>query len=314
VEENNFGIRKRLLEYDDVMNSQRTVIYTKRAHALHGDRLSVDIVNMLYDVCDSIVTEYQDAGDYEGFRLELIRLLAMDCPIDQNTFLQGKADDITHQLFELAQNHYKHKTQVMAEKAFPVIKDVFENNGQTIENIIVPFTDGLKEMQVMSNLKKTYQSHGKEIITVFEQSVSLTTIDEDWKEHLREMDELKQSVQNAVYEQKDPLLVYKFESFQLFKQMLNRVNKDIISFLFKGIIPDQSPQQVQAARPMKQAPQPRLKVGRDDDFVSSSTHPEIAEAAPKVQPLRAEVKIGRNDPCPCGSGKKFKNCHGVNEA
>ncbi len=308
VEENNFGTRKRLLEYDDVMNSQREVIYSKRRHALFGERLALDIVNMLYDVSESVVTNALEGKNYEEFRLELYRLLSLDTPVDEKEFSDSKVPVLTRKVYDAALKHYKEKTQLTADNAFPVIRDVFKENGNTIENVVIPFTDGLIGIQVVTNLKKAFESKGKEITTSLEKGISLAVIDDEWKEHLRDMDELKQSVQNAVYEQKDPLLVYKFESFELFKQVIDKVNKDIISFLFKAAIPVNNAQEVQAERQkprVEEKLQTNYRPGVDGD------HEAPVAAAPKLQPVRVEQKVGRNDPCPCGSGKKFKNCHGA---
>ena len=313
VEENNFGIRKRLLEYDDVMNSQRSVIYTKRHNALFGERLEVDIDNSLMDICEELTAQYQDEKNYEGFRLEMIRLFSTDVEISENEFLGEKSTTVADKLYHQLSSFYARKSERMAEVAMPVIKDVYESRGQTIENIVVPFTDGMKQIQINTNLKKAYDTNGKELVKSFERSVSLALIDDAWKEHLREMDELKQSVQNAVYEQKDPLLIYKFESFELFKQMVSTVNKDVLSFIFKGNIPSQaSSDDVREARtaPRNDA---KLKTSRTDDNLrmpDGSAMP--GQEAVKAQPVRVEQKIGRNDQCPCGSGKKYKNCHGAN--
>lgn len=313
VEENNFGIRKRLLEYDDVMNSQRTVIYAKRHNALFGERLEVDIDHMLMDICEELVTQYQEEKNYEGFRLEMIRLFSTDIEVTEAEFLGEKSSKIADRLYNHLTEFYARKSAAMAEMAMPVIKDVYESRGQTIENIVVPFSDGIKQIQITTNLKKAYDSKGKELVKAFERSVSLALIDDAWKEHLREMDELKQSVQNAVYEQKDPLLIYKFESFELFKQMVSTVNKEVTSFLFKGNIPQQaSSDDVREAR---QAPRndAKLKTSRTDDSIRMPDGSLMPGQEPqKAQPVRVEQKIGRNDPCPCGSGKKFKNCHGAN--
>ncbi len=313
VEENNFGIRKRLLEYDDVMNSQRTVIYAKRHNALFGERLEVDIDHMLMDICEELVTQYQEEKNYEGFRLEMIRLFSTDIEVTEAEFLGEKSSKIADRLYDHLTEFYARKSAAMAEMAMLVIKDVYESRGQTIENIVVPFSDGIKQIQITTNLKKAYDSKGKELVKAFERSVSLALIDDAWKEHLREMDELKQSVQNAVYEQKDPLLIYKFESFELFKQMVSTVNKEVTSFLFKGNIPQQaSSDDVREAR---QAPRndAKLKTSRTDDSIRMPDGSLMPGQEPqKAQPVRVEQKIGRNDPCPCGSGKKFKNCHGAN--
>ena len=241
VEENNFGVRKRLLEYDDVMNAQREVIYKKRKHALFGERLSVDIDNMIYDTCQSIVEEYQVAQDFDGFKLELIRFLSIDSPVNEETFKQTNAEALTEHLYENTIKQYKIKSEIISQRTYPVIKDVYENQSATYENIVIPFTDGMKTLQVVANLKESFESNGNNIPLAIEKGVSLAIIDDSWKENLRELDDLKQSVQNATYEQKDPLLIYKFESFNLFKQMMDKVNKDIVSFLMKANLPSQDP-------------------------------------------------------------------------
>jgi preprotein translocase subunit SecA len=314
VEENNFGIRKRLLEYDDVMNSQRTVIYAKRHNALFGERLEVDMDNMLVDICDELAQQYQDEKNYEGFRLEMIRLFSTEVDITEQEFMGSKTSALADKMYHHLNAFYTRKSERMAETTFPVIKDVYENRGQTIENIVVPFTDGIKQIQINANLQKAYDSQGKELVKAFERSITLAMIDDAWKEHLREMDELKQSVQNAVYEQKDPLLIYKFESFELFKQMIASVNKDMLSFIFKGNIPRQA--NANDVKEARQAPRndAKIKTSRADDL-GNAGGPGMPEPSPvKAQPVRVEQKIGRNDQCPCGSGKKYKNCHGANVA
>lgn len=316
VEENNFSIRKRLIEYDDVMNSQRDVIYTKRKHALFGERIGLDIANMIFDVSSAIINEYYAIQDYEGLKFELFKTLSIEPPFDKKNFLQRNADELAQQVYELAYETYKHKREALSQQAFPVIKNVFENQGSQYENIVIPFSDGIRMLQIITNLKNAYESHGKTIVTDMEKNIMLAMIDEAWKEHLREMDDLKQSVQNAVYEQKDPLLIYKFESFNLFKQMLIKMNKDIVSFLVKAVLPG-GEQQVKQAQHQKMDTS-RIKIGRgqgidvprrtqmpNSDGTFTNAYPEE-----KPQPVRVEKQIGRNDPCPCGSGKKFKNCHG----
>jgi preprotein translocase subunit SecA len=316
VEENNFGIRKRLIEYDDVMNSQREVVYTKRRHAIFGERLSIDISNMLYDTCESITIQHQEERDYDAFKMDLIRLLSIDAPITQQEFLNEKPEELTEKIFAEAQRFYKQKSHVLVDRTFPFIKDVYANQGATIQNIIIPFSDGMKGIQVIANLKKAYDSNGRELVTAFERMITAAMIDDAWKEHLREMDDLKQSVQNAVYEQKDPLLIYKFESFELFKQMMDRTNKEIISFIFKAVIPQQDPNQVKEARPVPKQDLKNISTNKADSSTASRQGlPQGGPPAPpRVQPVRAEHKVGRNDPCPCGSGKKFKNCHGAGTA
>jgi len=320
VEENNFGIRKRLLEYDDVMNSQREVIYRKRRHALFGERLSLDLDNMRFDLSEAIAAQFADQRDYEEFKMEMIRIFSMEAPVHEQTFMKAGSEDLADKIYQAATLHYQAKSRMIAEKAFPVISQLFERQGQTIENIVVPFTDGNKQVNVVVNLKKAFESQGAEMMAAFERTITLALIDDAWKEHLREMDELKTSVQNAVYEQKDPLLIYKFESFNLFKKMIEEINRDVLAFLFKGFIPVTDPANVREARPPQRTDMSKLKTTHEE--VPSGGQSEVAApgAAPqqpqgqRVQtPVRAEPKVGRNDPCPCGSGKKFKNCHGVGE-
>jgi preprotein translocase subunit SecA len=313
VEENNFGIRKRLIEYDDVMNSQREVIYKKRRHALFGERLAVDIANSIYDTCETIVGEYHDERDFEGFNIEVLRVLAIEPPLTEAEFSKLNAQEITERLYKQAEEVYANKNQFIANNAFPVIKDVYENQAQKFENIVTPLSDGIKTLQVVINLKRAYETKGQELVLGLEKGTALAMIDDAWKEHLREMDELKQSVQNAVYEQKDPLLVYKFESFELFKRMVSEVNKEMVSFLLRANLPNENAQHsVQQAR--VQAPRrEQVQTSRSEVPAQTQTnvaHHEDVENRPKPQPVRVEQKIGRNDPCPCGSGKKYKNCHG----
>lgn len=302
VEENNFGIRKRLIEYDDVMNSQREVIYKKRRHALFGERLAVDIANSVYDICESIVADFHASKDFENFEIEALRVLATEPPFTAEAFVKMSAIDVTDALYQEAEKNYVQKSEYIANKSFPIVKNVYENQSNTYENIVTPLSDGLKTLQVVVNLKRAYETHGRELVLGLEKGSTLSMIDDAWKEHLREMDELKQSVQNAVYEQKDPLLVYKFESFNLFKQMMSNVNKDVISFLMRASLPNDAQAPVQQAR--VQAPR------REQVQTSRNDGSDEEQAKPKAQPVRAEQKIGRNDVCPCGSGKKYKNCHG----
>ncbi len=312
VEENNFGTRKRLLEYDDVMNSQREVIYKKRKHALFGERLSVDIANTIYDVSADVLRESLDSKDFEMFKLNLIRNLAIDSPITAQEFEKGDKE-LEQKVFDTAYANYQKKSKSIAETAFPVVKNVYEQSSHMYENIVIPFTDGIKTMQVIANLKRAYETQGKELITAFEKGVILAIIDEAWKEHLRELDDLKQSVQNAVYEQKDPLLIYKFESFELFQQMINKINKEISTFLLKAHLPVENQQQVREVKAPVSEPAPRYQTSRTDNIdLNNSDENQNAEERerPKPQPVRVEKTVGRNDPCPCGSGKKYKHCHG----
>ncbi|NVN94712.1 MAG: preprotein translocase subunit SecA [Bacteroidetes bacterium] len=305
VEENNFGVRKRLLEYDDVMNSQREVIYKKRRNALYGDRLPIDISNMMYDVSESIIHDYLESRNFDGFNFELIKTFGIDSPISEKEFHNAKVEEISDRVFDEVYQSYHSKTLLMAEQAFPIIKDVYENNGSRYENIAIPITDGKKTLNIVAPIKKCYDSKGKEVIVSIEKSLTLALIDDAWKEQLREMDELKQSVQNATYEQKDPLLIYKFESFELFKAMIQNINKEISSFLCLGKLPLQDSSNIKEGK-IQHTDMSRLKTSRDEQApVANRTQSEE-----KVQPVRVEKKVGRNDPCPCGSGKKYKQCHG----
>jgi len=321
VEENNFGTRKRLIEYDDVMNSQREVIYTKRRHAIFGERLSIDINNMLYDTVESLVNTYHEEQDYDSLKLDLIRILSIELPVTKEEFAAKKPDDTIERTFAEAQRFYKHKSQVLIERMLPFINEVNTNQGETIKNIVIPFSDGLRSIQVIANLKKSFESNGREVVASFEKLIIAALIDDAWKEHLREMDDLKQSVQNAVYEQKDPLLIYKFESFKLFKEMMDRTNKEIVAFLFKGVIPQQDPNQVKEAKLPPKPDNRNLSANKADTTTSTAPRPsgmppgampQGGPPPPKIQPVRVEQKINRNDPCPCGSGKKYKSCHGAN--
>jgi preprotein translocase subunit SecA len=311
VEENNFGIRKRLLEYDDVMNSQREVIYKKRRHALLGERLSVDIANSMYDVTDNLVETYHKDGDFEGFDFDLIRSFSMDSPVASQEFLKGLPNEVTEKVYSTVLDTYKRKVETISQQAYPVLKDVYERMAHAYENVVVPISDGVKVFQVVTNLKATAESEGKELAKSYEKTVVLATIDDAWKEHLREMDELKQSVQNATYEQKDPLLIYKFESFELFKNMLNKVNKDVVSTLMKGHIPTQDPEQVKEAQRRRQVENLRTQ---KSDFSQYSSSGGGQDRNQRTEPVRVDKKVGRNDPCPCGSGKKYKHCHGQQQA
>jgi preprotein translocase subunit SecA len=314
VEENNFGTRKRLLEYDDVMNSQRTVVYTKRKNALFGERLDVDLNNTVFDVVEDVVTEYKEQNNFEGYRLEIIRLFSVDVEISQDEFAGTKLNELVDRTFADVTDFYKRKSEAIAQQAAPVLQDVYNTRGNVIENIVVPFTDGVRSIQIAVPLKKAVENEGMEVIKSFEKNVTLALIDDAWKEHLREMDELKQSVQNAVYEQKDPLLVYKFEAFNLFRSMLATVNKEIVSFLFRGgIAAQQAPDEVQEARPQPKTDMRQMRTSKPELAGDGSGLPEFDDTRElqKQTPVRAEQKIGRNDPCPCGSGKKYKSCHGA---
>lgn len=307
VEENNFGIRKRLLEYDDVMNAQREVIYKRRRNALFGERLDVDISNMFFDVCEAIVNEYHGNYDFEDFKLEIIKQFSLDVPITEDEYSELKTSEIAHRLYKVAIQSYDRKAHDIARQAYPVIKEVYEKQSAVYENIVVPISDGQKVYQTVTNLKKAYETGGKELIRSFTKNIILFTIDEFWKEHLREMDDLKQSVQNAVYEQKDPLLIYKLEAFDLFRTMIENLNRDIVAILVKAFIPLRDPSQVQEARQHRRTDMSQYQTSRTDELQPGANTQEQSR-----QPIKVDVKIGRNDPCPCGSGKKYKNCHGKN--
>ncbi len=312
VEENNFGIRKRLLEYDDVMNSQREVIYKKRRHALYGERLDVDIANMMWDVTENLVETYHSSGDFEGFNYDLLRTFSVESPVSEKEFMDMDAKDLVQALNKLVLDTYKRKEQSIAEQAYPVIKDVYEHQSHLYENIVVPVTDGTKVYQVITNLKKATETEGRELVRSYEKTVILATIDDAWKEHLREMDDLKQSVQNATYEQKDPILIYKLESFNLFSDMINKVNRTVIATLMKGQIPIQDASEVQEARQRRHLDMSRMQTSKTEtpSYTGSSDTAPGGGQPSRPQPVRVGKKIGRNDPCPCGSGKKYKNCHG----
>ncbi|PID71333.1 MAG: preprotein translocase subunit SecA [Flavobacteriales bacterium] len=293
VEENNFGIRKRLLEYDDIMNAQREVVYKRRKHALYGERLQVDIVNMVYDTCVTIVEENKPTNNYANFEFELIRFSSTSSPFSKEEFEKMTEQQLIDDLFDEVYKHYQKKIERNAEVVFPVIKDVYEKQGNQYERIAVPFTDGVKTLNVITNLKDAYESEGRELVKDFEKNISLAIIDETWKNHLRKMDELKQSVQNATYEQKDPLLIYKFEAFELFKDMLNKVNKEVLSFLFKGEIPNQNANQISQAREQKREKVQASKA----DFNSPTQTQTNQQQQPQITEtiVRTERKIGRNE-------------------
>ena len=308
VEENNFGIRKRLLEYDDVMNSQRTVIYKQRRQALLGERIGVAVANNTYDVCSSLVSEYQPMNDLEGFRMEVLRILSVDFSVGEDEFKKSNANDLTDKLYEYVREAYQRKVESIGQQAFPVIKNVFENRGDQFKNIVVPFTDGAKMYSVVTNLEKAYKTNGEDLMRSFEKSTILAHIDDSWKEHLREMDDLKQSVQNASYEQKDPLLIYKFESYNLFEAMVGKINKGMVSTLMKGQIPMQETDKVREAE-HKHTDLSKLKAGRAERQQGMGDTREKQ----RPEPVKVGPKVGRNDLCPCGSGQKYKNCHGKAE-
>ncbi len=304
VEENNFGIRKRLLEYDDVMNSQREVIYTRRRNALSGERVEIDILNMMQDMSE-IIVENCSGYDYAAFSEYMMATLSIDPGFDENFYNSSKPAEISARLFQNMQETYRRRMEAMSQRAYPVIKEVYEKQGAIYQNIAIPISDGRKMLTLSVNLKKAYETEGREIARALTKAITLYQIDDHWKEHLRDMDDLKQSVQNASYEQKDPLLIYKFESFNLFKSMLESLSKDILSFLMRAHIPLRD-----ANAPVQQAPAPVRKPDMSQ-MQTSRTDTVTNSGEPKSKmPVHVEKTVGRNDPCPCGSGKKYKNCHG----
>ena len=306
VEENNFGIRKRLLEYDDVMNKQRETIYRKRRNALYGDRLEIDISQMFYDVCVQLVGEHAQGGDYEAFNMDVISRFNCENPIVEKEFVNLHSEEMTNKLYDSVYANYKAHLQSLCEKSLPIIKNVYLNEGHKFENIAIPISDGKKVLNVVAPLKRCYETEGREIGLSVEKGITLAVIDNAWKEHLREMDDLKQTVQNASYEQKDPLLIYKLESFNLFGTLIGRINNEIVTFLTQGRLPMDENTELKEAK-LPQSDHRKLSAGRDH-FMGNRTGGQQVS-----QPIRREVKVGRNDLCPCGSGKKYKNCHGKDE-
>ena len=297
VEENNFGIRKRLLEYDDVMNAQREVIYKRRYNSLFGDRLRIDIANMIYDTCESIVLNNKETNDYKNFEFELIKFFSISTDLSSEEFESMNDNEIINKIYKLALAHYLNKIEANAKLAFPVIKHVYENQKDRFKRIVVPFTDGIKTLQVVTDLEKAYSSDGQQLVTDFEKNISLAILDNSWKNHLRKMDELKQSVQLAVHEQKDPLLIYKFESFELFKNLIDGVNKDILSFLFKAEISNESAKNIQEARPRKVT---KINTSKEEipniDELSSRNKAAGNNQTQQIETIvRDKPKIGRND-------------------
>ena len=308
VEENNFGIRKRLLEYDDVMNSQREVIYKKRRHALMGERIGVDIANMIYDISDDVIENAQSTRNYESLSADLMSIFAINTPFVEADLMAKKALQLSDEVAQHAFDAFRRKSERIAQVAYPVIKQVYENQGHQYDNILIPITDGKRMYNIPVNLKKAYETEGKEIVKAFEKKMLLFAIDEEWKEHLRELDELRHSVQNATYEQKDPLLIYKLESYDLFRAMVEQVNRKSISILMRGQIPVKETNQVHAAE-QSRSDYSRYRIQKDE-FQRNDPSKQDTREKQRTEPIRAEKTVGRNEPCPCGSGKKYKNCHG----
>ena len=318
VEENNFGVRKNLLEYDDVMNAQRKAIYKKRKNALFGDRLDIDIDNMFFELCETTVQQY-GGSEFHEFEMELLRIIGIESPVTMEEFSNISRSDLTDKIYDSMNASYTRKCEKIAARALPQIKHVHENLSDKFKDMVFPLTDGRRELQLIVNIEEAYKSEGKNISKAFEKNVILSKIDDEWKEHLREMDELRSAVRNASYEQKDPLVVYKLESYELFRTMLNRLNEEAVELLMKLDVPvEQSVQgtnqearqnnyqQAQTNQSVSSTPTPSFegRQGYDQAIANSMPQPE------KRQPIIAEPKVNRNDACPCGSGKKYKQCHG----
>ena len=316
VEENNFGIRKRLIEYDDVMNQQRNLIYSKRRHALMGERIGVDITNMIYELADAMTAEARQAGDYEGLTMDVMQAFAIEMPFDEDTFHRGRADELSNRIAEAALDSFKRRMDKLMQIADPVIQRVYEDKGQQYENILIPITDGKRVYNISVNLKRASETHCKEVVKEFEKRMLLYVIDDEWKEHLRQLDDLKQSVQNASYEQKDPLLIYKLESFHIFESMLNALNRRAVAILLRGQIHQTAPDNVQQAQQQRRMDYSKYRTQKDA-VQQAAQASGAAQAAgrdtreqQRPEPIHVDKKPRPNDPCPCGSGKKYKQCHG----
>jgi len=316
VEENNFGIRKRLIEYDDVMNQQRNVIYAKRHHALMGERIGVDITNMIYDAAEAIIAESKPTLDYETMAYSVMQTFAIEVPFDEDTFRHSKEEHLSNQLAEAALDSFKRRMDKLMTTANPVIQQVYKDKGAMYENILIPVSDGQRVYNISVNLRRAAETDCKEVVKEFEKRMVLYVIDDEWKEHLRRLDDLKQSVQNASYEQKDPLLIYKLESFNIFREMLDSFNRRAIAILLRGFIPQQQPSQMQQARAPQRTDMSRYRTQKDvvqqaaqQSGMAGAAQRDTREPQ-KVMPIIADKKPRPNDPCPCGSGKKYKQCHG----
>jgi preprotein translocase subunit SecA len=319
VEENNFGIRKRLLEYDDVMNKQRNAIYERRNHALFGERLALDIDNAFSVTAEEIISTYREQEDFEGFKLACIMNFGIDSRISEDEFKKTEPNALADRLYsESIENYQRHKAEIK-KQAVPVFQNIRQSQPSHIENVVVPFSDGRKGINVLTNLDKTITTEGEELCNAMERNITLAIIDDSWKEHLRAMDDLKQSVQTVYLEQKDPLVIYKVEAYNLFKRMSSDVNREIVSFLCHAALPvqEEAPQQVREAHVQK-TDMSRLQANKEDidaigdDYAANEKdyYDPSGNVAVKQEPIKVGPKVGRNDPCPCGSGKKFKNCHG----
>jgi preprotein translocase subunit SecA len=318
VEENNFGIRKRLLEYDDVMNKQRKVIYEKRNHALFGERLALDLDNAFYNVAEGLINSFREQNDYDGFKVAAIVNFGIDTNVSKEELEKGDINKVSEKLYNEAISQYQHKLDDLGVKALPVFQNIRQTQGTHVENVLVPFTDGKKSVQVLANMNKTLESKGRELGNALERSIALAMMDDAWKEHLRSMDDLKQSVQTAYLEQKDPLVIYKVEAFELFRQMDSELNREIVSFLCHSNLPVENNAPLREGREEKtdmsklHANKEAIDTAGDDYGANQNDYydPSGGGTAVKQEPIKVGPKIGRNDPCPCGSGKKYKQCHG----
>ena len=321
VEENNFGIRKRLLEYDDVMNAQREVVYTRRRHALMGERIGVDFMNMAYDVATNLVNNFEDSYDYENFQLEVFRNFGVDVPFSADEAKRIKTEDKANQIFDLAMQNFNKRNDALAEMIGPRLKEIYERvkDGGVIKNIVIPFTDGKKFYNIPCNLEEAANTDGKSVAKTFLKVIMLHTIDDAWKVNLRDLDDLKQSVQNAHYEQKDPLLIYKLESYHIFEQMVQKMNSKAVSILMRSQLHIPEQEEIKEAAPEKKQDFSRMQASHAQaqsslgggQSAGNGAQPQPAQPAPQPRtPIVAQPHVGRNEPCPCGSGKKYKNCHG----
>jgi preprotein translocase subunit SecA len=309
VEENNFGIRKRLLEYDDVMNHQRNAVYKRRNHALFGERLALDIDTSFSAMAEGLVGSFKEQEDFEGFKMACIVNFGLDTKIEQEEFLKGDINSLVDKLYVEATEKYNQHKEEVKKQAIPVFKNIRLTQGSHIENVVVPFTDGKKGMNVLANLDKTIRTNGEELASALEKTITLVVIDDAWKEHLRAMDDLKQSVQTAYLEQKDPLVIYKMEAFKLFEGMNGDVNRDIVSFLSHSSIPIQDENANLKEGRRQKTDMSKMLANKEE--IDAAGEDYATNEKDKPVPVTAGPKIGRNDPCPCGSGKKYKNCHGA---
>ncbi|MEN9943708.1 MAG: preprotein translocase subunit SecA [Bacteroidota bacterium] len=310
VEENNFGIRKRLLEFDDVMNAQREVIYKRRRHALFGERLKLDIDNMLYDLAQAAVSYAHSAKNYDAYKIELLRYFGIEAPVSQDQFISDNEMNVIHSTYEAVLTAYTSRIDSLAEEAFPVIENVYRTNTQGYQNIAIPFNNGLKGIQVAVNLEKAHSSGGKEMISALEKGITLAIIDQNWKEHLRAMDDLRSNVQFAAHEQKDPLLIYKKESFDLFRTMITKTNAEIANFLLTCQLPSGTQVNQAPQREVVRTQTTKADSGNLNQHASQAQEAGEMVSQQRIAPAVADPKINRNEPCPCGSGKKYKSCHG----